>query len=167
MDTCLACIYCARRFEHKGGKTLHELKCRLQCDIKVSCTRSKRANAEYEVEEQRAKKFQRLQPEGLNLPEDIIHDYASVDNEVVYHEVYNAVEHHAVYDTDEDLIVDASLLFYQKSIESLYENGLGLIEHHKVASKVKTTTGDYIAGNRKGLPLLGNFLHGTSEIIKS
>ena len=45
--------------------------------------------------------------------------------------------------------MDASLLFYQKSIESLYENGLGLIEHHKVACKVKTTTGDYIAGNRK------------------
>jgi hypothetical protein len=56
----------------------------LQCDIKVPCTTSKRANAEYEVEEQRAKKFQRLQPEGLNLQEDIIQ------------EVYDAVDHHAV-----------------------------------------------------------------------
>jgi len=79
----------------------------------------------------------------------------------------NAISKYAVYDTVQDLTVDASLLLYQKSIESLYENGLGIIEHHKVASKVKTTTGDYIAGNRKGLPLLGNFLHGTSEIIKS
>ena len=134
------CLYCRETFNHIGTRNLHQCRCK-----PAVSKRSYKPDDMADIDEPVPK----LRKYSAEVGEDwVVDEWSVVVDEFVDESSVVNDEWSVVNDQIYVRACDQTLLKYQKMVENMFRDGLGIIHNEAFSTKVKKTSGEYDFGNR-------------------